>query len=102
MQTVNTGRDMATHRFPDFTSLQRRQNIDVQLNLDGIVYIPGVNVPPCSCSDNKHMTAFHKVTLSYGEAISQCKCVPLPFPVKDLQEVLHSVHITNAMGRQLS
>ena len=58
VQTVDTGRDMATRRFPDFTSLQRRQNIDVQLNLDGIVCIPGVNVPPCSCSDNKHMTAF--------------------------------------------
>ena len=49
---------MATHRFPDFISLQRRQNIDVQLNLDGLVCIPGVNVPPYSCSDNKHMTAF--------------------------------------------
>ena len=41
---------LATHRFQDFTSLQSRQNIDVQLNPDGIVCIPGANVPPFSCS----------------------------------------------------
>ena len=57
MQTVDTDRDMATHRLQDFTSLQSRQNSVVQLNLDGIVCITGANVPPSSYSDVKNMTA---------------------------------------------
>ena len=57
MQTVDTDRDMAIHRFQDFTSPQRRQNSVVQLNLDGIVCIAGANVPPSSYSDVKNMTA---------------------------------------------
>ena len=57
VQTVDTDRDMATHRFQDFTSLQSRQNSVVQLNLDGIVCITGANVPPSSYSDVKNMTS---------------------------------------------
>ena len=45
--------DVATHRYQDFTSLQSKQNIVVQLNLDGIVCIPGATVPPYSSSDIK-------------------------------------------------
>ena len=53
MQTVDTGKDMAIHRLRDFTSLQSRQNIVAQTNLDEIVCIPSANVSPYSCSDIK-------------------------------------------------
>ena len=54
MQTVDTGKDMAIHRFRDFTSRQSRQNIVAQINLDGIVCFPSANVSTCSCSDIKN------------------------------------------------
>ena len=46
MQTVDTVKDMAIHRLGDFTSLQSGQNIVAQINLDGIVCLPGANVSP--------------------------------------------------------
>ena len=80
---------LATHRFPDFTSLQSRQNIDVQLNLDGIVCIPGANVPPFSCSVIKiHDTSCGKaLTKSHYTIVSPFHNednVPLAFPDKDV------------------
>ena len=65
MQTVDTGKDMAIHRLQDFTSLQSRQNIVAQINIDGIVCIPGANVSPCSCSDIKNYNS------SSGKALTR-------------------------------
>ena len=76
---------LSTNRFPDFASLHSRQNIDVQLNLDGIVCIPGANVPPFSCSVIKiHDTPYGKaLTMSHYPIASPFHNednVPLAFP----------------------
>ena len=96
--------DVATHRYQDFTSLQSKQNLVVQVNLDGIVCIPGATVPLYSCSDIKiHDSSSSKdVTRSHYAMmpVSQCRCVPLAFPDKDVGG-LASAADTKAMGRQL-
>ena len=72
VRTANTGRDMDTFSFLDFTSLQSRQNIAVKLNLDGIVCIPGTNEPPRSWSDiKKHDSSSDKaLTRSHYPMVS--------------------------------
>ena len=97
---------LTAHRFQDFTSLQSRQIIDVQLNLDGIACIPGANVPPFSCSVFKiHDTYYGKaLTSSHYPIVCQFHNednVPLAFPDKDVGGLASAAH-TITMGRQLS
>ena len=118
VQTVDTDRGMATHRFQDFTRLQSRQNSVVQLNLDGIVCIPGANVPPCSCRDVKNKTALlakpwqgHTIlwrtylTMQIVSISISCQILEVPKPWLDSypKVMSHTESVTNELlhGPQL-
>ena len=101
MQTVDTGRDMATRRFPDFTRVQRRQNIDVQLNLDGIVCIPGANVPPCSTHDSFSGKALIRSHYPMVRPFHNVNVFHWHFMSKTYKKSCIVSH-TNVMGRQLT
>ena len=76
----------------------------MQLNLDGIVCIPGATVPPYSCSDIKINDGFSSkdVTRSYYAMMDRftMQMCSISIPDKDVGG-LASAADTKAMGRQL-